>query len=66
MNLARDIATHVINNKIDNIDEFSDNDDDNLIINNDSDDFLDKLNTFDKGVQKEAKQVKQKRRKNIR
>lgn len=53
--------------KIDDIDEFSDNEDNNLIINNDSDDFLDKLNTFDKGIQKETKQpkqVKQKRHKN--
>jgi len=50
--------------KIDNIDEISESEDNNEILNEDSDDFLDKLNSFDKGGQKEVKQSKQKRRKN--
>jgi hypothetical protein len=52
--------------KIDDIDEISDSEDNNLILNNDSDDFLDKLNSFDNDTHthKEVKQIKQKRRKN--
>lgn len=53
--------------KIDDIDEISDSEDNNQILNEDSDDFLDKLNSFDKNIQKEVKQnkqSKQKRRKN--
>lgn len=53
--------------KIDDIDEISDSEDNNQILNEDSDDFLDKLNSFDKNIQKEvkqSKQSKQKRRKN--
>lgn len=49
--------------KIDDIDEISDSEDNNQILNEDSDDFLDKLNSFDKNVQKEVKHNKQKRRK---
>lgn len=50
--------------KIDDIDEISDSEDNKQILNEDSDDFLDKLNSFDKNIQKEVKQSKQKRRKN--
>ena len=51
--------------KIDDVDEISDSEDmNNLTTNKDSDDFLDKLNSFEKGIQKEVKQIKQKRRKN--
>jgi hypothetical protein len=49
--------------KIDDIDEISDSEDNNQILNEDSDDFLDKLNSFDKNIQKEVKQSKQKRKK---
>jgi hypothetical protein len=51
--------------KIDNIDEISDTEENiNSINDKHSDDFLTKLNSFDKGTQKEVKQIKQKRRKN--
>jgi hypothetical protein len=51
--------------KIDDIDEISDNEDNNLLLDdNDTDDFLDKLNSFDQGITKEIKHNKQKRKKN--